>query len=106
MTQPAPNLIWIKEAFQALVKITAPQRVRAMAILDIEIVVLVVSAFTIFGGVLGWASWEESRAARRKRRLHDQAASSKSIRRNTAEGRLMAEIARPTGGGRPQRRSF
>lgn len=35
---------------------------------DIEILVLVVGAFSLFGGVLGWASWDESRKARRVRK--------------------------------------
>ena len=29
---------------------------------------LVVAALTLFGGVLGWASWEETRASRKKER--------------------------------------
>jgi hypothetical protein len=33
---------------------------------DIEILVFVVSAFTLFGGVLGWASWMEGREAKYK----------------------------------------
>jgi len=36
---------------------------------DIEILVLVIGAFSLFGGVLGWASWDESRRARRARRV-------------------------------------
>jgi hypothetical protein len=33
---------------------------------DIGFVVLVVAALTIFGGVLGWASWPETRAWKEK----------------------------------------
>lgn len=33
-----------------------------------EFVILVISALILFGGVLGWASWEESRAARKARK--------------------------------------
>jgi hypothetical protein len=40
-----------------------------MALQDIEIVVLVVSALTLFAGVLGWASWTESRDAAKKRKV-------------------------------------
>ncbi len=29
---------------------------------------LVISAFALFGGVLAWASWEESRATRQKQK--------------------------------------
>lgn len=35
---------------------------------DIGILVLVVGAFSLFGGVLAWASWDESRRARRNRK--------------------------------------
>lgn len=35
---------------------------------DIEILVLVVGSFSLFGGVLGWASWDESRRTRRSRK--------------------------------------
>ena len=31
---------------------------------DIEFLILVVAALSLFGGVLGWASWEESRRTR------------------------------------------
>ncbi len=34
---------------------------------DIEFLILVVVALSVFGGVLGWASWEESRRTRRSR---------------------------------------
>ena len=33
---------------------------------EAAILVLVISAFVLFGSVLAWASWEESRAARKK----------------------------------------
>lgn len=39
-----------------------------MQVNDIEIVALVVAAMSLFGGVLGWASWDESRRARRNRK--------------------------------------
>lgn len=39
-----------------------------MQLKDIEIVVLVVTAMSLFGGVLGWASWDESRRLRRNRK--------------------------------------
>ncbi len=39
-----------------------------MAVQDMIIVALVVSALTIFGSVLGFASWSESRHARRARK--------------------------------------
>ena len=39
-----------------------------MPIQDLEVVVFIVSAFVLFGGVLGWASWDESRRARRSRK--------------------------------------
>jgi hypothetical protein len=35
---------------------------------DLEIVILVVAAMSLFGGVLGWASWDESRRTRRNRK--------------------------------------
>lgn len=35
---------------------------------DIEIFVLVIGAFTLFGGVLGFASFEESRSRWRKKK--------------------------------------
>ena len=35
-----------------------------MATNDIAFLVLVLSAFSLFGGVLAWASWMESRANR------------------------------------------
>jgi hypothetical protein len=38
-----------------------------MSTADIEILVLAVGAFSLLGGVLGWASWDESRRARRNR---------------------------------------
>jgi hypothetical protein len=41
-----------------------------MAINDIEAVVFVVSAFALFGGILAWASWDESRRTRRSHRAH------------------------------------
>lgn len=36
-----------------------------MATNEIAFLVLALSAFSLFGGVLGWASWMESRANRR-----------------------------------------
>jgi len=36
-----------------------------MQIHDIEILALVIGTFCVFGGVLGWASWDESRRTRR-----------------------------------------
>ena len=39
-----------------------------LATTDIAFLVLVVGALSLFGGVLGWASWDESRRARRARR--------------------------------------
>jgi hypothetical protein len=39
-----------------------------MAIHDLEVVVFIVGAFALFGGMLGWASWDESRRARRNRK--------------------------------------
>lgn len=36
-----------------------------MALNDIAILALAVGTFTLFGGVLGWASWEESRNNRK-----------------------------------------
>ena len=78
-----------------------------MAGSDIAIVVLAVAAFTIFGAVLGWASWEESCAApRKKKRLNDELANSKGSKPNNSDGSLMPEIARLTKGVGPQRRSF
>jgi hypothetical protein len=35
---------------------------------EIAFVVLALSAFSLFGGVLGWASWMEGRANRRTSR--------------------------------------
>ncbi len=35
---------------------------------DIAFVAFVVSALTLFGGVLGWASWEEGRNNRKRNR--------------------------------------
>jgi hypothetical protein len=35
---------------------------------DIEILALVIGAFSLFAGVLGWASWDESRRARKIRK--------------------------------------
>jgi hypothetical protein len=35
---------------------------------DIALLIFIVGAFTVFGGVLGWASFEESRAHRRARK--------------------------------------
>ena len=34
---------------------------------SIGLLVFFVSVFAIFGGVLGWASWDETRTARRKK---------------------------------------
>ena len=39
-----------------------------MKTFDIEILVLIIGAFSLFGGVLGWASWDESRRARQNRK--------------------------------------
>lgn len=39
-----------------------------MQVKDIEIIALVVAAMSLFGGVLGWASWDESRRLRRNRK--------------------------------------
>jgi hypothetical protein len=39
-----------------------------MQVQDIEILALVIGSFSLFGGVLGWASWDESRRARRTRK--------------------------------------
>jgi len=39
-----------------------------VAATDIYILVLVVGAFSLFGGVLGWASWDEYRGARKNRK--------------------------------------
>jgi hypothetical protein len=36
-----------------------------MPVTSIAFVVFVVCALTVFGGVLGWASWEEGRNARK-----------------------------------------
>lgn len=33
---------------------------------ETAILVLAISAFVLFGGVLAWASWQESRIARKK----------------------------------------
>jgi len=38
-----------------------------MPITDIAFLALVVGALTLFGGVLGWASWQDTRARRRAR---------------------------------------
>jgi len=40
---------------------------------EIGFLALAIGAITLFGGVLGWASWMESRANRRKRQAaaHD-----------------------------------
>jgi hypothetical protein len=38
-----------------------------MTLEGMEFVVLAVGALTLFGGVLAWASWDESRRLRRKR---------------------------------------
>jgi hypothetical protein len=42
-----------------------------MAIQDIEIVVLAVSALLVFAGALGWASWTEFRDAAKQRKLQE-----------------------------------
>lgn len=39
-----------------------------MAMLGNIFLALVIGVFSLFGGVLGWASWDESRRARRSRR--------------------------------------
>lgn len=38
-----------------------------MSASDIAFLALVVGAFVLFGGTLGWASWQQSRTARRSR---------------------------------------
>jgi len=38
-----------------------------MTVAGIEFLVLAVGALTVFGGVLAWASWDESRRMRRTR---------------------------------------
>lgn len=35
---------------------------------EIPFLVLVLSAFTLFGGALGWASWAESRISHKSRK--------------------------------------
>ena len=45
-----------------------------MSLHEVGFLVFIVSAFSLFGGVLGWASWEETRLARRKQK--EQAAQS------------------------------
>jgi len=37
-----------------------------MTIADIEVLTLVVGAFSLFGGILAWATWDESRNSRRR----------------------------------------
>ena len=39
-----------------------------MQVQDIAIVVLVVSTFCVFGSILGFASWEETRRSRKSRK--------------------------------------
>ena len=39
-----------------------------MQIADIEILILVVGAMSLFGGMLGWACWDETRRTRSLRR--------------------------------------
>lgn len=39
-----------------------------MPVHDLQVVVFIVGAFALFGGMLGWASWDESRRARRTRK--------------------------------------
>jgi|GEM_PF-1430615 len=39
-----------------------------MAISDFALLTLIVGAFTLFGGVLAWAAWDETR--RKSRRTH------------------------------------
>ena len=39
-----------------------------MKAFDIEILALIIGAFSLFGGVLGWASWDESRRERQNRK--------------------------------------
>lgn len=35
---------------------------------EMEFLALVIGAFVLFGGVMGWASWDESRRARKARK--------------------------------------
>jgi len=39
-----------------------------MSIRDLEVVIFIVCAFSLFGSMLAWASWDESRRARRNRK--------------------------------------
>ncbi len=39
-----------------------------MAISDFALLTLIVGAFTLFGGVLAWASWDETRSKSRQTR--------------------------------------
>jgi hypothetical protein len=45
-----------------------PHRESKMAISDFALLTLIVGAFTLFGGVLAWASWDETH--RKGRRPH------------------------------------
>lgn len=38
-----------------------------MAVHDLEVVIFIVCAFSLFGGMLAWASWDEARRTRRNR---------------------------------------
>jgi hypothetical protein len=58
-------LIQIKAVLGRGCDVLQEKRQTKMTMTDIEIVVLVVSAFSLFGGVLGWASWNESRRTRK-----------------------------------------
>ena len=40
---------------------------------EVPYLVMVIGAFTLFGCVLGWASWEESRIARKKKDAQEKA---------------------------------
>ena len=77
-----------------------------MSTTDLEFVIFVVAAFTLFGGVLGWASWEESCAARRKRKIDANEVNLQSNKPNANARSLNAEFARSIKGGRRQRRAF
>jgi len=50
-TEPCPNLDKKKES--------------QMPIHDLEVVIFIVCAFSLFGGVLAWASWDEARGNRK-----------------------------------------
>lgn len=43
---------------------------------DTAILILIISAFLLFGGVLAWASWDESRTARKRKSANTESRSS------------------------------